>query len=120
MLSGNANTSSFDADGQDLDIWNNSNATGTMSQSLLLSGITGVTYNRPAGNVTFILDFSNGNPLPATGLSFLVGGAGLNLVKIVGSPYNDMMTVSASSITIRLSSFGTASTHLHRRKLNRL
>ena len=63
----------------------------TISQASTFS-ITGTT-----GNDTLTLDFSNGNPLPATGLNF-DGGAGVNTVAIIGTPGDDALTASATGL----------------------
>ena len=44
---------------------------------------TGVSATDSDGNDTLILNFNNGNPLPATGLTFN-GGTGTNSVQVIG------------------------------------
>jgi uncharacterized repeat protein (TIGR03803 family) len=97
----------LDSLGQNMDVWNNPTATGTPTQCLPCASICGVTYTGPAGGDMFVLDFSAGDPLPASGLS-LTGGAGQNTLKIMGSPANDADTVAikGGSFTIPASTPG--------------
>ncbi len=88
----------LDADGQHLDVWSNSTGAGSPTQYLVV-GLSSVTYNGPAGNNNVVVDFSAGDPLPATGMAF-TGGAGQNTLKIIGTTGADTVSVGASSITI--------------------
>ncbi len=98
-LSGSVEYLKLDADGVHIDVWNNSTATGLPAQSVVLADTSSVTYSGPAGGDLFILDFSAGDPLPASGLSF-VGGSAQNTLKIIGTTGNDTAVVNASSITV--------------------
>jgi len=80
-------------DGQHVDVWNNSTASGSPDQCVPCSDICGVTYTGPAGGDTVVLDFSNGDPLPAGGIS-LTGGAGQNTLELVGDPASDSDSVA--------------------------
>ena len=99
VLAANIEYVRLDADGLHTDIWNNATASGTPAQSILLSAMTSMSYAGPAGGDTFILDFSNGDPLPASGLSF-VGGAGTNTLKIIGTTGSDTASVNGSTIVL--------------------
>ena len=88
----------LDADGQHIDVWNNATATGSPTQ-YLLSGVSSITYSGPAGNDDFVLDFSAGDPLPASGLAF-TGGSGQNILKIIGTTGSDTVSVNASTVTV--------------------
>jgi uncharacterized repeat protein (TIGR03803 family) len=81
------------ADGQHVDVWNNAAATGTPDQCLPCCDIYDVTYAGPAGGDLVVIDYSNGDPLPAGGIS-LTGGAGQNKLEIVGDPAGDNDTVA--------------------------
>jgi uncharacterized repeat protein (TIGR03803 family) len=97
----------LDPDGQHVDVWNNATAAGTADQSDLISNIANVTYAGPDGGDTFVLDFSNGDPIPAGGIS-LTGGAGQNTLDIIGDPANasDTITINGGAFTIPASSPG--------------
>jgi hypothetical protein len=96
-ISGNNAYVKLDADLQHIDVWNNATASGSPTQ-YLLSATSTVTYTGAAGNDDFVLDFSNGDPLPASGLSF-AGGSGQNTLEIIGTSGNDSVTVAAGSVT---------------------
>jgi hypothetical protein len=93
-LSGSAEYLKLDPDGQHVDIWANSIPTGTMTQSLL-STISSVMYT---GTGIFVLDFSAGDPLPASGFNFAATGS-QNTLEIIGTTRNDSITVAAGSVT---------------------
>jgi hypothetical protein len=97
----------LDADGQHVDIWNNATASGTPAQSILLSTISSVSYAGPAGGDQVIVDFSNGDPLPPSGLSF-AGGSATNTLEVIGTTGNDAATVNGSTISIA-APFGASS-----------
>ncbi|HEX4146498.1 MAG TPA: hypothetical protein VHY91_23560 [Pirellulales bacterium] len=56
---------------------------------------TGVTVADADGNDTVFVNFNNGNPLPASGLTFN-GGTGLNTINITG---NHNFTLSSAGVT---------------------
>ncbi len=58
-----------------------------------------IDYNTQAGNDTFTIDFSNGNPLPAAGL-VLNGNEGSDYLRIIGTTAPDAFTISSSILTI--------------------
>jgi hypothetical protein len=97
----NAEYLMLDPDGQHVDVWNNSTATATPDHCVPCCDICGVTYTGPGGGDTFVLDYSNGDPLPAGGIS-LTGGAGENMLEIVGGPANDAdaVAIAGGSFTI--------------------
>jgi uncharacterized repeat protein (TIGR03803 family) len=89
------------ADGQHVDAWNNSTGSGTPNQSLPCCDVCGITYAGPAGGDLVVIDYSNGDPLPAGGIS-LTGGAGQNTLEIVGDPAgaSDTIAIKGGSFTI--------------------
>jgi parallel beta-helix repeat protein len=99
VLTGNVEYIRLDPDGIHTDIWNNATAAGSPAQSILLSAISSLTYAGPSGGDELIVDFSAGNPLPASGLSF-TGGAGVNTLEIIGTTGNDAATVNGSTVTL--------------------
>jgi len=58
-----------------------------------------INYNGLGGNDSFTIDFSGGNPLPATGL-VLNGSSGTDSLRIVGTAANDTITVASSILGI--------------------
>jgi parallel beta-helix repeat protein len=92
-LSGTAEYLKLDADGQHIDIWSNSIPSGMMTQ-YLLSSVSSVTYD---GTGIFVLDFSAGDPLPASGLDFAATGS-QNTLEIIGTSSNDNIVVAAGSV----------------------
>ena len=95
----------LDADGVHLDVWNNSTASGAPTQTLL-SQISSLSVNGPAGTDSVVVDFSAGNPLPGSGLN--VSSAGTESLSIKGTAGNDVVSVGANSITLQ-AGFGSAS-----------
>jgi RHS repeat-associated protein len=89
----------LDADGLHTDIWTNATASGPPAQSILLADIPSLTYAGPAGADQLIIDFTNGDPLPASGLTFN-GGAGTNTLEVIGTSGNDTATVNGSTIVV--------------------
>jgi hypothetical protein len=57
------------------------------------------------GNDQLTIDFSNGDPLPATGVSY-DGGAGINTFAVVGTPGDDTLTVGPSGASFTSSLAG--------------
>ncbi len=75
-------------------------AAPTPTYRILIGAVTGLTFSTIAGdtgNDTLTLDFSNGNPLPASGLTF-DGGAGINTLAIIGTPGNDTLTANGTAL----------------------
>jgi hypothetical protein len=89
----------LDPNGTNVDIWTNRSATGGVSQSLLLSQVSGVIVTGTASNDSVTIDFSNGDPLPAGGLTFN-GAAGANTLTVIGGNGNDTVTVNTATITV--------------------
>jgi Dockerin type I domain len=107
-ISGNNAYVKLDADLQHIDVWNNATATGSPTQYLFSATFT-VTYTGAAGNDNFVLDFSNGNPLPAASLTY-TGGAGQNTLKLLGTIGSDNAVVNSSTITFSTTTFPTFGT----------
>jgi hypothetical protein len=97
-LTGPATYLKLDADGQHVDIWNSTTDSGTPSQSLLLSQISSMSVAGSTANDSLTIDFSAGDPLVPTGLSFDGGAGGQNSLNIVGTAGNDSVSVGASTI----------------------
>ncbi len=100
-IAGGAAYLKLDPDKLHVDVWNNSTAAGAPAQSLLASDISSVTYTGPAGGDVFVLDFSNGDPIPAGGVA-LTGGAGPNTLQIIGNSTNtsDLIAIDGGSFAI--------------------
>ena len=91
VLTGPVNYLRLDADGA-LDVYSNAAGTGTPAQYLPSS----VTVNGSASPSTLVVDFSAGNPLPASGLTANGVGGGVS-VTIVGDSANDSLVVNSAS-----------------------
>ena len=89
---GNTATIAKDIDGIHADI----TANGVMNQ-LRISQLSNLTITGGVGSDTLTLDFSNGNPLPATGVSF-DGGLGINSINIIGTSGDDTLNASATAL----------------------
>jgi Ca2+-binding RTX toxin-like protein/Leucine-rich repeat (LRR) protein len=76
--------------------------TGSPTFALPLAVLGPLTFNMLAGDDTLTIDFANGNPIPAGGLT-LDAGAGNDLLKIIGTAGPDNISITASQIT-----FGSA------------
>jgi uncharacterized repeat protein (TIGR03803 family) len=91
----------LDPSGQNMDVWNSIATNGTPDQCVACSNICGVNYTGPDGGDTFVLDYSNGDPLPAGGIA-LTGGAGQNTLEILGDPGSpsDILAINGGTFTI--------------------
>ncbi len=98
VLSGPDEYLRLDADGLNLDIWNATTNAGAPAQKVLLSTISGVTYNAPSGVDFFAVDFSAGDPLPAGSVTFS-GGSGQNTLELIGTSGNDTFVANAATVT---------------------
>jgi len=106
-LSAGAAYIKLDAAGQNMDVWTNANGTGTPNQCCPCGDYCGVTYAGPPGGDIFVFDYSNGDPLPAGGIS-LTGGAGQNTLEIIGDPSgnNDAVAIDGGAFTIPAGTLG--------------
>ncbi len=89
----------LDADQAHLDIWNSDSNAGAANQSVLLSTISVLSVTSTAPGSSLTIDFSAGDPLIPSGLSYNPGGSGINTLTMVGDSGNDNVTVGASSAT---------------------
>ena len=89
----------LDADGLHIDVYTTPDGTGAPSQKLLKSNVSSLTVTQTGAATTpFVVDFSTGNPLPATGMSFT--GNGTNGLRVIGSATaNDMVVFGFSQLT---------------------
>jgi hypothetical protein len=99
----------LDPSGTFVQIYENSpaGASGTPAFTLLKSAMSSLALKPGAGSNTITLDYTNGDPLPAPGLSIdasgggtkvmVVGKAGANQVKIVGGHANVEMQAGADA-----------------------
>jgi hypothetical protein len=92
-LSGPVNYLKLDANG-DLDVYSNSTGTGTPMQYIASS----VTVTGSASPSTLVVDFSAGDPLPASGL-LINGSTGGAALTILGTSGNDTLNVTSSVAT---------------------
>ena len=99
-LAGPANYLRLNADGVRVDVWNNATAAGPPARQVPLSAVTTATFAGTTSADTLVVDFANGNPLPAAGLAFDGGTGGANALSVVGTPGNDTVTVSATAVTV--------------------
>jgi hypothetical protein len=89
-----------DADGQNIDIWQDSPTPGqgTPTDQELMSTFNGINVSGGSGNDSVTLDFSNGTPAPS-GLTF-TGGAGNNVLHVIGTSGADAISVDGSKIAV--------------------
>ena len=98
-LSGSVFYLKLDADGQHLDVWNGPSPTGSPSQSVAVSDISMLSVTGVASGTSLTVDFSAGDPLPTTGLTF-AGVAGVaNVLSVIGTAGNDAITVNGTTVT---------------------
>ena len=79
-----------------LDVFVN-NATGTPSYTASIPAMTTLTISSTAGAGTFVLDYTNGNPLPS-GTVTLNGVGNANVLKIIGNGPSDAITIGTGSV----------------------
>ncbi|HET7091959.1 MAG TPA: hypothetical protein VFI22_00725, partial [Thermomicrobiales bacterium] len=89
-----------------LDVWNNATASGSPSQTALLSTISSLTVTGTAAADTLIIDFANGDPLPPSGVSF-TGGSGANSLGLVDDSSGDTVVLNATTATLTSPVFGS-------------
>lgn len=73
----------LDSSGTFVQIFENAPATGTPAFTVLKSAVSSLALDLGAGSNGVTVDYNNGNPLPATGLS--IAGAGNHSLTIVGT-----------------------------------
>jgi hypothetical protein len=76
-------------------VWNNTLTTGDPNASYPLADLTKLSIAGANGNDQLTLDFANGNPIPAGGLSY-DGGAGLDSIHVLGSTSGAVNIVGGS------------------------
>ena len=91
VLTGPVNYIRLDSDGA-MDVYPNTTGTGTPVQYLASS----VTVNGTSAASNLIIDFSAGDPLPASGLTANGSTGGMNLT-IIGSSGNDTLSVNSTA-----------------------
>ena len=84
--------------GSMMDVFLNGNP-GPADYAVNISGLSGLAVLGTAGNDTLILDETAGDPLPAGGASF-DGGAGQDLIRVLGGGSPTQVTLGASSLTV--------------------
>jgi hypothetical protein len=99
-LTGPANYLQLDPDGVHLDVWNATTNTGTPAQQQLMSQISSIGYNGTASDDSLTVDFSNGDPLIASGLTFNGGSGGNNSLTVIGTPGDDTFNVNGSAVSV--------------------
>lgn len=98
-----------DADGTHADFWVNSATPGqgTPTQQTVISANDSYSLLGGTGNDALTVDFTNGNPFPAGGMSF-DGGAGANGITFIGTAGNETVTASAGSLVFNGGSVANA------------
>lgn len=105
VLAGPAHYVRRNADGVRLDVWNGASPTGSPDASYTISGLTSFTVSAASGSQNLTIDFSNGNPLPASGLAFNGPSGGTNALTIVGTGGVDQFNPTGN--TVRVVTAGT-------------
>ncbi|MEI8195241.1 MAG: dockerin type I domain-containing protein, partial [Phycisphaerae bacterium] len=85
------------ASGQ-LDVYIN-NVTGTPTYSASLATMGSLLLTEPAGNATFVLDYSNGAPLSAGPITLTGSSGGLNTLSVIGISTADSFGLTSGSLT---------------------
>jgi hypothetical protein len=85
----------LDADGQHIDLYNNSTGTGTVMQQFLYSQQTTLTLTASTGAGSITIDNSAGDVVPTGGLTLV--GNGTTALKIIGSGNGDTVSLNAGS-----------------------
>ncbi|MEI8196257.1 MAG: hypothetical protein WCI73_10140, partial [Phycisphaerae bacterium] len=85
------------ASGQ-LDVYVN-NDTSTPTYSATLAAMSQLLVTDLAGNDTFILDFTNGSPLPAGPITLTGSSLGANTLQVIGTSAADSFGLTTSSLT---------------------
>lgn len=104
VISGTANADNFyvkkDADGLNADVWINSATpgTGAPTTQFLLTQLSTVEIDGLGGNDKLTVDYTNGNPIPLTGLKF-AGGAGTDTLKAIGTGATDAFSVGSGGLS---------------------
>ena len=93
----------LDANQTTVNIWRNSNSPGQGIPDLLIpltaiAQLSQIIASGSAGDDKITLDFSNGNPLPALGMS-IDGGNGKNTISVIGTSGSDTLTAAATGLT---------------------
>jgi hypothetical protein len=104
-LTGPAFYIELDPNGQQLDTWNNSTGTGTMLESPMLSSVSAIVVTGTGTSNSLTVDFSNGDPLVASGLKYNGTGSAQSTLNVVGTS-GDNLNASDSSVTI-IGTFGS-------------
>ncbi|HEX3356039.1 MAG TPA: S8 family serine peptidase, partial [Tepidisphaeraceae bacterium] len=103
-LSGPAIYLKLEADGQHLDIWNNSTGTGPVDQSILLSQVLTIAVTGTGPSESLTIDFTAGDPLVPSGITY-TAAAGASLLDIIGDNHGDTFNVTDTAVNFT-SSFG--------------
>jgi RHS repeat-associated protein len=106
-LNGSAEYLQLDADGTHLDVWNSTSLTGSPTQ-YLLSGLSSIVVSGAAAGTSLTVDFTNGDPLVSSGLTFAGVAGKTNTLNLIGTAGNDYVAVNGTSV-IEAAAFGSAS-----------
>ena len=104
VLAGTGNADNFyikkNADGINDDVWINSATpgVGAPTTQFLLSQLSTVEIDGLGGNDILTADYSNGSPIPLTGLKF-AGGDGTDTLKVVGTGGADPFGVGSGGLS---------------------
>lgn len=63
------------------------------------SGITALSFDGAGGNDSLTLDFADGNPIPAGGITF-TGGAGNDTFAFIGTPLAEAVAYNPTNVTL--------------------
>ncbi|MEI8198031.1 MAG: hypothetical protein WCI73_19225, partial [Phycisphaerae bacterium] len=75
------------------------NVTSTPTYSATLAQMSQLAITDSAGNDTFVLDFTNGTPLPSGPITLTASTLGTNLLQVVGASTADSFGLTANSLT---------------------
>jgi hypothetical protein len=95
----------LDATGTDLEIFSGSSAQGTPLYQVPLADLPSLTLNLSGADQTLDVDFSNGDPIPAGGITLNGDAAQTTTLNIIGQ--NPSQTFSMSDTQLTLAGGGT-------------
>ena len=109
VLTGPAFTLKADADGQHVDVYTGTSATGTPSQTALLSSLPEIAVNGTGLASSLTVDFSAGSPLQGAALVYAASGPASSLL-LVGDGGQDSVTTYATNVSFHSNVAGGGNT----------
>jgi hypothetical protein len=80
-------------------IWVGSAGVGSPTYTIPLTSLPSLTFNGDTNNDNLTVDYSGGDPIPSSGLTFN-GGSAINALTIIGTAAADTITVNPTNTTV--------------------